>query len=102
MKVTIIPVDGVVSVDGVGFGGIDLSSLDPSIHAVQWYDTYGEVEYKDVFANAETTKPQNQFITSFAEYEPVLVLWQAAKDAEAAASVVFAADQPIGTGVQEL
>ena len=103
MKVSIVPADGAVSVDGVGFGGLDLSSVNPTIHAVQWYDTYGEVEFKDVFANGEATKPQNQFITSFAEYESVLVLWQAAKDAEAAALIVIAeAAQPVGTGVQTL
>jgi len=111
MKVTIIPEDGAVSVDGIGFGNLDLSSLDPSLHAVQWYDTYGEVEFKGVFADGKTTKPENHFITSFAEYEPVLALWQAAAAAAeaaeaaaaaAAAEAALAADQPVSTGVQEL
>jgi hypothetical protein len=101
MKVTIVPIDGAVSVDGVGFGNLDLSIVNPLIHAVQWYDTYGEVEFKDLFADGKITKPENQFIVSFTEYEPVLVLWQAAKDAEDAA-LKAAAEQPKSTGTQTL
>lgn len=94
MKVTIVPVDGSVSVDGKGFSPLDLSGINPTVHAVQWYDTYGEVEFKDVFAGGKITKPENQFITSFTEYEPVLALWQEAKDAAEA--------QPVSTGAQTL
>jgi hypothetical protein len=103
MKVSIVPVDGAVSVDGVGFGNLDLSSVSPSVHAVQWYDTYGVVEFKEFFLDGGVTKPQNQLIVSFSEYEPVLVLWQEAKDAEAAALIlVAAAGQPESTGTQTL
>jgi hypothetical protein len=101
MKVTIIPMDGLVSIDGVGFGSIDLSGVNPSVHAVQWYDTYGVVEFKEFFLDGEITKPQNQLIASFSEYEPVLVLWQEAKDAEDAA-LKAAAEQPKSTGTQTL
>ena len=47
MRVTIIRDDGVVGVDGV-FRNVDLSSLDPDIHAVQWDGAAkrGHVEHK--------------------------------------------------------
>lgn len=48
MKVTIIPTDSIVNIDGNVIGGVDLSFIDPSVHAVQWYGTTGSVEYKDV------------------------------------------------------
>ena len=102
MKVTIVPADGAVSIDGVGFGGLDLSTISTAIHAVQWYDTYGEVEFKDFFVGGAIVKPENQLITSFSEYEPVIALWQTAKDTEEDASVAAANNQPVGTGVQEL
>jgi len=48
MKVTIIPVDGMISIDGE-FRAIDLSGIDASVHAVQ-YDTganTGHIEFVD-------------------------------------------------------
>jgi hypothetical protein len=53
MRITIIREDGVVGVDRV-FRQVDLSGLDPSIHAIQ-YDTAngaGEIEY-DAAATVE-------------------------------------------------
>jgi len=46
MRITIIQSDGIVGVDGV-FRAVDLSDLDPAIHAIQ-YNTAkeaGEIEY---------------------------------------------------------
>ncbi len=55
MRVTIIPADGFVSVDGLGFNGIDMTSIESTVHAVQWYGTEGDIERKDqngkIFAN---------------------------------------------------
>lgn len=48
MKVTIVPIDNIVTIDGDVINGVDLSFIDPSIHAVQWHGTTGSVEYKDV------------------------------------------------------
>jgi hypothetical protein len=75
MRVTVIPSDGLVSIDGEGFSGIDLSSLASSIHAIQWYDTEGEVEIKDVRGRMV----ENREITSFDEFAFVISLWEAAK-----------------------
>lgn len=78
MRITIIPSDSRVAINGVGYDGINLSSIDPSIHAVQWYDTDGEVEIKD----ARGRMVENRVITSFDEFAFVIPLWEAAKAAD--------------------
>jgi hypothetical protein len=82
MRVTIIPEDGFVSVDGEGYSGLDLSFMEPDIHALQWYETDGELEIKDARGRAV----ENRQIDSLEPYQPALDAWQAAKDA---------ADQPL-------
>jgi hypothetical protein len=76
MRITIIPNDGFVSVDGEGYSEIDLSFMDSSIHALQWYDTEGEIERQDnrgrVVANEE--------ITDITPYQSALDAWQVAKE----------------------
>jgi len=77
MRITIIPEDSTVSIDGVGYNGLDLSAIDPSVHAVQWYDTEGEVEIKD----ARGRMVENREITSFDDFAFVIPLWEAAAEA---------------------
>ena len=72
MRITVIPSDKRVVIDGVGYNKIDLSSLDSSIHAIQWYDTYGEVEIKD----ARGRMIENREIESFDEYNFIISLAQ--------------------------
>jgi hypothetical protein len=76
MRLTIIKEDGFVSVDNDGYNGIDLSAIDTSIHAIQWYETYGDVEIKD----SKNRIIENKEITSIDEYLFVIPLWQEAKD----------------------
>ena len=102
MRVTIIPIDGSVSVDGKGFGGLDLSFMDASVHAVQWYETHGEIEVKDPVTGRMIA---NEVITSIDAFQPAIDVWQAAKTAEeaaAAAALVAANNQPTTTGSQTL
>lgn len=49
MRLVIVPSDKYISVDNEGFLNIqqDLSWIPENVHAVQWYDTWGEVEYND-------------------------------------------------------
>ena len=47
MKLTIIPIDKVVIVDGVAIHDIDMTGIDPDIHAVQFDGTGGWIEYID-------------------------------------------------------
>ncbi len=72
MKVTIIPKDGFVAVDGVGYSEIDLSFLDDDIHAVQWYDTEGEIERQD--SRGRITA--NEVISDITPFQPAIDLWQ--------------------------
>ena len=85
MRLTIVADDGAVGVDGEFFSGLDLSALDPTIHAVQWYGEYGEVEFKTRFEYGASVKPANEAITDVTPYQFAVSVWQAAKDAQAAA-----------------
>jgi len=72
VRVIIIPSQNFISVDGKSYGDIDLSFLDPSIHAVQWYSDIGEVEIK----NTSTGKMiENREIFSLDEFQPAINLW---------------------------
>lgn len=76
-RVIIVPSDGLVIANGFTIGGLDLSFMDPSIHAVQWYGTFGEVERKDEFGRMVANEP----ITSLADFQQALDLWQSTKTA---------------------
>jgi hypothetical protein len=81
MRVTIILDDGFVSIDGVGYSGLDLSAINSSVHAVQWYGEDGEVELR----NTVTRKMiENRKIISLVEFQSALDAWQARKDVEIA------------------
>lgn len=77
-RVTIIPTDGFVSVDGRSFNGLDLSAIDPQIHAVQWYGVAGEME----LVPDANGRGANIAIADLAFIQPALDAWQAAADAE--------------------
>lgn len=86
-KVTIIPENGLVMVDGRVIEGLDMSSIDPSIHAVQWYGNYGEVEYKSHHVledngSASLVKPANEIITDISPFQSAIDAWEVAKEAE--------------------
>lgn len=68
MRVTIIRDDSVVGVDGI-FRRVDLSALIEGIRAVQWNGTSGHIEY-DHAANTP--------LTSLADFQPFIDLWNAA------------------------
>lgn len=95
MRVTILLDDNSVSVDGEGYGNLDLSFMDSTIHAVQWYDTYGEIERKDPTTKRMT---ENEEIASFDEFQPAITAWQAKKDevAAAIAAAIAAQQTPVG------
>jgi hypothetical protein len=90
MRVTIIPADGFVSVDGEGYSDLDLTFMAADIHAVQWYDTEGELEIQDARGRAV----ENRLIDSLEPYQPALDAWQAAKDAAEAQSAEPPVEEP--------
>ena len=69
MRVTIIADDGKVGVDGV-FRGVDLSTLDANIHAVQWDGVVGHIEFKD-------RRPE-QRIADISAFQSFIDAWTAA------------------------
>lgn len=71
MKVTIVPGDTYVAVNGIGFSDIDVT-LSEDIHAVQWDGDSGWIEYKENGG----VKPANQTITDLSQFDSVLQAWQ--------------------------
>jgi len=101
MKLTIIRADGAVYKDGVSYSGLDLAAVPADVHALQWKDTKGWIEFVD---SDNGTKPQNETITALPAWaNTAMTKWDEAKVAEEAAiaaAVKAAADQPVTTGVQ--
>jgi hypothetical protein len=58
MRLTIIKEDKLISIDGNGLADIqqDFSWIPDDVHAVQWYDDHGIVEYVDNRPNLEISK----------------------------------------------
>jgi len=78
MKVTIIKDDNAVYKDNISYMGLDLPFIPADIHALQWKDTTGWIEYND-----EETQPQPiSMLPSWAE--DCLLAWQKAYDEEQA------------------
>lgn len=66
MRVAIVVPDDLVVVDGVSHT-VDCSALT-GVHAVQWYDTHGDVEYELV----DGEKQPNEAITDLGQFDTVL------------------------------
>lgn len=79
MRLTIVADDGAVGIDGLFFFELNLTALDPTIHAVQWHGEYGEIEYKTIFADGVTSKPNNEIITNVTPYQFAVDAWNIAK-----------------------
>ena len=77
MRVTIIPADRVVGIDGAFRGPLDFSLAD-EIHAVQWFGAAGEVEYRPTLLEGRMVKPPNATITDLAPFQAALDAWAAA------------------------
>ena len=76
MKLTVITPDNVVIKDGEGYVVNDLSYIYQNIHAIQWDNDKGEVEFVD--------NSPNLFIDDLTPYNQCLVEWQVAKNKEEA------------------
>jgi hypothetical protein len=72
MRLVVVVDDEFVSVDGEGYGKIDLDQLKQNnIHAIQWHETYGQIEYRDTSPNLN--------IDSIDEFSWVIDLWNQRK-----------------------
>lgn len=70
MRLTIIPVDGFVNVDGdPKVQPLDLSGcgIPADVHALQWYENRGWIEFRDD-DDPFTPKPANQEITELPQW----------------------------------
>ena len=54
MRVTVIPSDRAIGIDGQ-FLFLDYTA-DSNIHAIQWYDDHGEMEFEDHRPNRKLTE----------------------------------------------
>jgi hypothetical protein len=77
MRLTIIPDDKFVSVDGVGYLKVEFT-VDSNIHAVQWIDTRGWIEYKEI----DFHKPNNEDIYDISQFQNVIDAWTERHQAE--------------------
>ena len=75
MRLVIVPVSGTVNKDGIVYNDLDLSFMPKNIHAVQWYDTFGEIEVKNEITNKIIA---NETITSIDIYSHAITLWEEA------------------------
>lgn len=87
MRITIIPIDGVVIIDGIITSEVDLSFIDPTIHAVQWYGNAGTIEYKNVDTMQLT---HIEDITDISQFQPAIDAAVLKKKLDAAKSVATA------------
>lgn len=102
MKITIIPDDSFVSVNGdSSHHPLDLTicNIPSGVHALQWFDSKGWIEFNDP-ADPFSPKPQNQIIEAL----PVWALncveaWKAWTLPEPQEPVAEK-DQPLTTGTQ--
>lgn len=81
-----------VGIDGKFYIGLDGSQLPEDVHAVQWYGSAGEVEYKDPATGSITA---NTEITDISPFQFAIDAWNTAKaeeDAEIAAAEAAAAE----------
>jgi hypothetical protein len=66
-RITLFPNDGTATVDGNYAPGVNYTGIDPTIHCVQWYDTFGWVEYVGNLVTG--IKPPNENIDTIAPYQ---------------------------------
>jgi hypothetical protein len=92
MRATIIPIDTFCSVDGVGFDSVDMSSIPANLHAMQWYGTWGEEEYRNPVTREMGA---NVRITSLDRYEAVFDSYWQIRNAAGAAQAEEIAEQTI-------
>jgi hypothetical protein len=76
MKLTIIPSDGSVYKNNVCYSDFDLSFIPFNVHALQWEEAFGEIEFKRTIENQQIIKPQNELITELPTWaQECVVLW---------------------------
>lgn len=78
MRLTIIRPDQFVAIDGIGIGGVDVSTIPETISAVQWYEDHGQIEICDPKTGNVT---ENQIISDISAFSKIIENWQFAYNA---------------------
>lgn len=73
MKLIIIPSDKFVSIDGLGYFDVDVSTVAANVHAVQWFGEEGWIEY---VVDSTGQKPANETIYSIEQFQDVVDSWE--------------------------
>ena len=69
MKLSIIPIDNAVCKDGMCYTNITLDGTPSNIHALQWQDTQGWIEYNDGNINENISVLPNWAENALAAWE---------------------------------
>jgi len=85
MKLTIIPNDGAVYINNYCYLDLALSGIPTNVHALQWNETKGWIEYTDEAPNEDITE-----LPSWTS--SCITLWNEAK-AEEEAAIAKAAEE---------
>lgn len=79
-RITIINEDKSMYIDGEAYSGLDVSSMPSELHALQWFDTFGHIEY---ITNDDGTTQANEPITELPLWvDTIKVEWDKAKAAK--------------------
>jgi hypothetical protein len=100
MRVVIIPSDNLITVDGFSSANVDLSSIPADVHAMQWFDSHGWLEFN---RDSEGRKPPNEDLESLDAYQAVIAeCLQHKQNAEALAAIEQAGGLPDADSVKKL
>lgn len=69
MRLTIIRSDGAVYVDSVAYLSLDMSTVPLNVHALQWFDVSGWIEFVDSTPNQNITELPSWANVCIAEWE---------------------------------
>lgn len=82
MRLTIVCDDNLVIIDGVRHS-VDCSAY-PTIHAVQWYGSHGQIEFK---ADDLGNRAPNERIDELSQFQPLIDAWQDIEDHPLASAI---------------
>jgi hypothetical protein len=75
-KLTIIPEDKMVAIDGVSYSELKMTGIPKNLHALQWFGKGGEIEY--IADDYGETKPNTRIDTLPKWTEKNIKVWEAA------------------------
>jgi len=101
MKLTIIPADGAVYKDGLSYPDLNLSEAPANVHALQWNNTKGWIEFCE---DEDGNKPANESITELPSWvSQALALWETTHTEQTTQELTQETLQdPISQGTQSL